>query len=114
MKTSEHTFSASELERYLAGELDAERTRTIERAAEEDRELKAWIEERRAEQRAFLLDPRRKPFAKLIEESGERAHRSIFARWWPALSLGAAVAVMAVLFVKPSEDAVSAPRAVSR
>jgi hypothetical protein len=103
MTTEKNEYSASELERYLVGELDAERTEIIDRAAEEDRELKAWIDERRAERQAFLLDPRRKPFAKLIEQAGEQRSPTWLTRWWPGVSLVAAAAVVAILFVRPPE-----------
>jgi hypothetical protein len=99
MTTENTKYTASELERFLAGELDRERAALIERAAEEDRELKAWIDDRRAEQQAFLLDPRRKPFAKLVEEAGVPKKRPL--RWWPALSMVAAAAVIALVFVRP-------------
>jgi hypothetical protein len=95
-------YTASDLERYLVGELDEERTRAIDRAAEEDGKLKAWIADRRAERHAFLLDPRRKSFAKLLEEA--KVQKNWIAQWWPGLSLVAAAAVVAAVFVRPPDQ----------
>ena len=104
MTTEKNEYTASELERYLVGELEAERAAIIDRAAEEDRELKAWIDERRAERQAFLLDPRRKPFAELIQRAGEQRAKPRLVPWWTGLSLVAAAAVVAVLFVRPPQE----------
>lgn len=99
----ETTYTALELERYLAGELEPERAAVIERAAEEDEELKGWMSERTAERDAFLLDPRRRPFASLVEEAGAAEKRRRSA-WIPMLSIVAAAAVVALIFVKPPEN----------
>ncbi len=99
--TTEKNYTPSELERYLVGELDDARRAAIEQAAAEDPELKTWIDQRRAEQHAFLVDPRRKTFAKLLAEANEPKVR---VRWWTGLSVVAVAAAAAILFVRPPAE----------
>jgi hypothetical protein len=90
--------SFSELEEYLAGELDAERARSIEAAAENDPELASWLETRKKEQREFLFDPRRKSFAALVA-AAQVKERPRPWRWLIPLSATASVAAVLLVFM---------------
>ena len=95
MNAEHATYSATEIEDFLAGELAADRRAAIERAAAEDQELAMYLEERRAERDAFLHDPRRRSFASLVEEAGPE--RSWFRPRTIGLVLAAAVALIVIL-----------------
>ncbi len=94
--------SPLELERYLAGDLDATRADAVERAATEDPSLAAWLEDRRAERSAFGVNERRRSFAQLLEETDGREAPdtpSWFRRLWsdgPSLRWAAVVATVVI------------------
>ena len=96
-------YSVWELEAYLAGDLSKERREAIEHAAREDQQLKAWIEERKAERDAFHFDARRRPFAQLVEEAGATPTKRSRLPFISSLSLAGAVALGVVFFVAPTD-----------
>jgi hypothetical protein len=75
MTTSNPFPTFFELERYLAGELDPETARAIDRAIAKDPALGRWIEARRRARASFALDPRRMSFRALWSQA-ERSRRT--------------------------------------
>lgn len=100
-------FSDRELEAYLVGELDAEQATQIEQAANQQPELSQYLDERRAEQRAFFL----------LHPSLQRApaRTSFWAPLWRGWllpsGLAAAAAAMLLLYIAmpltPGDDGLS-------
>lgn len=93
-----HPLSELELERYLCGELSPEQAQVVERLAAEREDLRAHLERRRAEQRAFVLQrpPLRLP----------RPDRRRFVAW----GLGLAAATLTFLVVRPVPPSSITPR----
>jgi hypothetical protein len=70
------------LERHVAGDLEPTLAAEVEAGAQRDPRLAAWLEERRANADAFLVDPRRRSFAALVADA-----ESSPARQWLRLRL---------------------------
>lgn len=101
--TLEHApFTDREVERFLAGELDAARSAVIQAAMTNDAALRAHVEDRRAEQRAFAqLNP---PPSFLSDPQGRRNRR-----WfWAIPSVAALAAGLMLAFVREPPDSIRA------
>ena len=86
-------FTMIELEHYLAGTLDAARRQEIDRAIPHDPALRSFLEERRAIEARFALDPRVRSFEALVPAKKPPLFGYLFA--FAATSAAAVLLIMA-------------------
>lgn len=95
--------TSNQIEAYLSGEASPEEIEAIERAERQDQVLSDYLTERRAERDAFLMDPRRRSFASLVEEA-ERGERSWLSTKWLGVGFGIALAAAAAFAVMSTKE----------